>query len=703
MTTPFDHEGLGELRRALGALESRAPEAPELGPSPARGPRSRKPFLIAAGAAAVTLAALLPLSLWLRGGGDPAVEPTTVAESSTTTATDTTVPPTTTTSSLATTSTTSEEVGVVSAESYPPHEPSSEPMPYAEVVVEPVTQAEIEAGLGDLVRDLAAADPEHAWPSGGIVVVGRVSGVLLFTTFFQEEGMCVHGFDGAHHTMVCGGADGSWTRPLGLITADPALTSDAAAAVETLGDFMLVITYSHQPWVALETAGGDRAQVTVGYLSAFPVAVPEVPETVRVFGPEDSPEMVDWEITINGTTEPALPPDLAFPEATASITAWEFTDPPHEGGCQIPVPHGALPCAGEVWRRVTFADPDLTISFPAFWQAGVDATGVRLSSAVAADNPPTVQGCSLGGVPLLTAGAEDVVLHVEFLGDASGLEPRPEDFNSVPNEILEWVPSPPCAGALIGYYLTFADNGTGVRVMRIIGEEGPPYMVEDILNTLTVGAPAPAGDQLMMACGQVVVPYAETPPAAAPLSAQAEEALAVLEGMGEGAWFADNYEWGLLEQSESELVLLGEARPGAGLEENPFVSAVFAKSPEGGWQPQGGWGQCHWWAEMAGWGPAEWVLDPAYSLGGNTTTLHLLATERACANGEAPEGRKVTTVLRETNSSLTVIVLVEQVPGYATCPSNPPFAVTVDLGHPLGDPALLDGATIPAQVRNSGP
>jgi hypothetical protein len=215
-------------------------------------------------------------------------------------------------------------------------------------------------------------------------------------------------------------------------------------------------------------------------------------------------------------------------------------------------------------------------------------------------------------------------------------------------------------------------------------------------------SPAPAGDQLMMACGQVVVPYADSPPIPGPLSPEAGEALAVLEGMGEAAWFVDNYEWGLWEESESELVLLGEARPGAGLEEALFADAVFAKSSEGGWRSQG-WGQCHWWAEMVGWGPAEWILDPAYPLDESTTTLHLLATERACASGEAPQGRQVTTVVWAADSSLTVIVLVEHLTGGALCPSNPQFPVTVDLGHPLGDLTLLDGATIPSPVRNPGP
>ena len=93
MTTPFDDHELAELRRALGAMEEQAPEAPELGRVSQRVDRSRRPLLVAAGAAALTLTVLLPVGLWLRGGEDPSGESSTsVTAAGTTSALEGTVP-----------------------------------------------------------------------------------------------------------------------------------------------------------------------------------------------------------------------------------------------------------------------------------------------------------------------------------------------------------------------------------------------------------------------------------------------------------------------------------------------------------------------------------------------------------------------------------------------------------------------------------
>jgi hypothetical protein len=111
MTAPFDDHELAELRRVLGAMEARAPEAPDLGAmSERRHPAgkpvvSRRPVVVAAGAGVLTLTLLLPVGLWLRGGGGSPDESSTslgtVSSSSVTEGTDatTTAPPQSTTTS----------------------------------------------------------------------------------------------------------------------------------------------------------------------------------------------------------------------------------------------------------------------------------------------------------------------------------------------------------------------------------------------------------------------------------------------------------------------------------------------------------------------------------------------------------------------------------------------------------------------------
>lgn len=88
MTSGFDDHELAALRRALGALEARAPEAPDLNRIPQRAARSRRPILVAVGAAVATLALLLPVGLWLRGSEGPSdtTEPVDPGSSTSTTA-----------------------------------------------------------------------------------------------------------------------------------------------------------------------------------------------------------------------------------------------------------------------------------------------------------------------------------------------------------------------------------------------------------------------------------------------------------------------------------------------------------------------------------------------------------------------------------------------------------------------------------------
>jgi hypothetical protein len=95
-------------------------------------------------------------------------------------------------------------------------------------------------------------------------------------------------------------------------------------------------------------------------------------------------------------------------------------------------------------------------------------------------------------------------------------------------------------------------------------------------------------------------------------------------------------------------------------------------------------------------GAARLSIDPTAAPGPDATTLTLLATEHACASGQPPDGRKIVTTVTETEADVSILVLVEGM-GMATCPSNPPFPVTVQLDQPLGSRQILDGSTLPGR------
>ena len=200
-----------------------------------------------------------------------------------------------------------------------------------------------------------------------------------------------------------------------------------------------------------------------------------------------------------------------------------------------------------------------------------------------------------------------------------------------------------------------------------------------------------AGEPLLMSCGRVVSAYRFMPPEPLPLDEEAENALEALGAIEEGRFFAETYDWGVWSHTESHLILLGDG---------PFDQgdASFTESTAGTWSPRG-WGGCGWWAATTSQAVATWIIDSDAPPTTASTMLHLLATERACANGQPPGDRPVTHVVIESASTITVIVLVERIEGLATCPSNPPFEYSIELGAPLGDRDLIDGSSVPGQTQ----
>ena len=94
---------------------------------------------------------------------------------------------------------------------------------------------------------------------------------------------------------------------------------------------------------------------------------------------------------------------------------------------------------------------------------------------------------------------------------------------------------------------------------------------------------------------------------------------------------------------------------------------------------------------------AEWRLDPKHPVSSGATTVTVLATELACASGKPPGSRLQTPMVVETDTSVTITLLVRK-QGNADCPSNSEFRVAVPLQAPLGSRSLLDGSTYPATV-----
>lgn len=96
----------------------------------------------------------------------------------------------------------------------------------------------------------------------------------------------------------------------------------------------------------------------------------------------------------------------------------------------------------------------------------------------------------------------------------------------------------------------------------------------------------------------------------------------------------------------------------------------------------------------AGLNRVEWELDSdAGELIPETTTLHLLAHERACTGGEAMGDRLNEPELVETDQAVLISMTAVPLEGETfTCPGNPYAPVVIELAAPLGERDLRDGS-----------
>lgn len=145
-----------------------------------------------------------------------------------------------------------------------------------------------------------------------------------------------------------------------------------------------------------------------------------------------------------------------------------------------------------------------------------------------------------------------------------------------------------------------------------------------------------------------------------------------------------------IERTEDRILLMGDAPDsnGAG-----FTEIGFEKENDE-WRISR-WGGCRPQVTVDGFGISELRLDPSDEPDASSTALTLLVTERECASGELPVGRAIAPVVVESDTSVQVVVLIEESRGDVDCPGNPSFPLVVDLSRPLGQRSILDIAFEP--------
>lgn len=239
-----------------------------------------------------------------------------------------------------------------------------------------------------------------------------------------------------------------------------------------------------------------------------------------------------------------------------------------------------------------------------------------------------------------------------------------------------------------------------------------PSLLAIALLTAACAADAPSGDagvrsgpesgleadDLLASCGGVQ--FSQLPPDTSTFTPYASfDELDLARLGGEAPFFeefVDGYDWFVVEEGEGSRRLFGQ--PTQREDRDPPYANASLELRNGRWTPAG-WGQCRIELDAEGWGNARFVVDPSVLPDPDADRISVLATERACAGGEAPTGREVRAViLDEDEVSVSIVILVEP-PGGGNCPSNPSFEYEVELGSPLGDREILDASLYPPEVR----
>jgi hypothetical protein len=98
-----------------------------------------------------------------------------------------------------------------------------------------------------------------------------------------------------------------------------------------------------------------------------------------------------------------------------------------------------------------------------------------------------------------------------------------------------------------------------------------------------------------------------------------------------------------------------------------------------------------------------WVDSTLLPLAPETTAVQAILVEKACASGQAPEGRVGDPVIFYGPDAVIVMVPVTPLEGTQDCQGNPEFPVEITLTEPLGERTLLDGSSNPPRDATTTP
>lgn len=169
----------------------------------------------------------------------------------------------------------------------------------------------------------------------------------------------------------------------------------------------------------------------------------------------------------------------------------------------------------------------------------------------------------------------------------------------------------------------------------------------------------------------------------------------------EGAFWPQDG-WRVLHETPDLVLLVQVGDRSTAADTGLSFMTVAREAGEWGWSGASSRADCPLLFQLDdGLGVVEWELDPDQpEPGPDATTVHVLATERACASAQPMGDRLNDPVVLADDSQVSITFSVVPLEGGQECPGNPAVAVAVDLGEALGSRRLIDGREVGVELED---
>lgn len=181
--------------------------------------------------------------------------------------------------------------------------------------------------------------------------------------------------------------------------------------------------------------------------------------------------------------------------------------------------------------------------------------------------------------------------------------------------------------------------------------------------------------------------------------AEVEDAIRSFLESGEGGYWPQDG-WLILHRTDDQIVLVHFD----GTAPEPTVALMYVENDADEWRWAGSsmGGECPLEVMLPVWlNAVDWRLDPsAEPPTSDSTTIHVLVTERACASGQAIGERLLGPQVIVTDTEVLIAFAAQALGGPQDCPGNPETPVTIELSGPIGPRVVANGLALQSSLED---